>query len=338
MVAICIFFPWYHGMVAHFGKAFWNELFGTEQLRRLTIGEQAQARGTFEYYLNEIGYGLFPWIAFLPAALVRVFTTREKERSPRARARLFVFVWFAATLLLFTLTITKYHHYILPSIPPAAILVALYLDDLLANRVRGMWIGMLATLGMLAMVAIDLVKQPARWVWMYTYLYDNNWARGVPQGTPILYYTIAFAVLLLLLFVPKLRTVSLWLTVLVTVVGGGYLLNWYQFKVAPNWSQKSAIASYYKLRKGPAEELVAWQFNWRGETWYTGAEVVVSKSLENTAIEQYLRERPGRRFFFITERSRYPSLRSMLPSDKGRRTLKIVDDTNVHYVLAAADL
>jgi len=338
LVAVCIFFPWYHGMVARFGKSFWNELFGTEQLRRLTIGEQAQARGTFEYYVNEVGYGLFPWIAFLPAALVRAFTLRDRERSPRDRVVLFVFVWLAATLALFTLTITKYHHYILPSIPPAAILIAIYLNDLVEGKVRGVWIGLLAALGTMALVTIDLVKQPARWVWMHTYLYDNNWARGVPEGRPIMYYAIIFGVVLGLLFLPQLRRVSLWLAVLVAVVGGGYILNWYQLGVAPNWSQKSAISSYYKLRKGPQEELVAWQFNWRGETWYTAAEVVVAKSLDNKAIQDYLRERPGRRFFFITERSRYPSLRTMLPSDKGRRTLKIMDDTNVHYILAAADL
>jgi hypothetical protein len=116
------------------------------------------------------------------------------------------------------------------------------------------------------------------------------------------------------------------------------VLNWYQLGVAPNWSQKNAIATYYKLRKGPEEQLVAWQFNWRGETWYTGAEVVVSKSLDNTAIIKYLKERPNRRYFFITERSRYPSLRNMLPTERGRRTLTIVDDSNVHYVLAAAHL
>ena len=338
VVAACIFAPWYHGMVGRFGRSFWNELFGTEQLRRLTIGEQAQAQGTYEYYVNEIGYGLFPWVAFLPAALVRVFSIRDEERSPRERARLFVFVWAAATMLLFTLTITKYHHYILPTIPPMAILIAVYLNDLLEGKARGAWLGLLTAAGVLAMVSIDLVKQPARWVWMYTYLYDNNWARGVPEGTPILYYALAFAAVLLLFFWPRTRKIALWLAVGVTVVVGGYVLNWYQLGVAPNWSQKGAISSYYKLRKGPQEELVAWQFNWRGETWYTGAEVVVSKSLDNKAIQQYLRERLGRRFFFITERSRYPSLRAMLPSDKGRKTLKIVNDTNVHYVLAAADL
>ena len=96
------------------------------------------------------------------------------------------------------------------------------------------------------------------------------------------------------------------------------------------------IQTYYRLRHGPEEHLVAWQFNWRGETWYTAAQVVVAKSLDDAAIRKWLNERVGRRFFFITERSRYAGLRGMLPTERARSTLRIVDDTNIHFVLAEA--
>jgi 4-amino-4-deoxy-L-arabinose transferase-like glycosyltransferase len=337
-VAICTFCPWWHGMVARYGAPFWNELVGTEQFRRLTIGEQAQAKGTFEYYLSQLGYGLYPWVAFLPAGLVRAFSIARHEQSPRDRARMFTVVWFAATFVLFSITITKYHHYVLPAIPPAAILCALYLDDLIAGKVRGLPVALLAAACVLGIVTYDLVKYPARWVWMYTYLYEPVWSQGVPRGLPILAWGIASGVAIALMFVPRLRAVAVWATAALAVALGGWTLNWYQLKVAPHWSQKGTIASYYKLRKNAEEELVAWQFNWRGETWYTAGEVVVAKSLDNTAIVQYLNERKGRRFFFITERARFPSLRSMLPTPRGQQTLAIVDDTNIHYVLAAAHL
>ena len=338
IVAVCIFFPWYHGMLARFGRSFWNEFFGTEQFRRLTIGEQAQAKGTFEYYVSQVGYGLYPWIAFLPAALVRAFSLPAEEPSPRDRARLFIYVWLTAGMALFTLSITKYHHYILPVIPPAAIVVALYLDDFLKGRTRGAVFSMLASFGVLAIVTFDLVKQPAHWVWMYTYLYDSNWSKGVPSGVPILVLGVVVGVGILLMMAPKLRRIGLVVTMAAGLLGGGFIQNWYQLKVAPHWSQKKAIARYYKLRKSAEEELVAWQFNWRGETWYTAADVVVSKSLDNKAIQAYLKERQGKKFFFITERSRYNSLCAMMPTDKGRSSCKIEDDTNIHYVLASADI
>lgn len=339
VVAFCVFAPWYHGMLLRFGRSWWNELFGTEQFRRLTIGEQKQAKGTWEYYLQQVGYGTFPWIAFLPAALIRVVQIGFAEkRDGQERARLFVGVWFAATLLLFTLTITKYHHYILPAIPPAVILIALFLDDLLGKRISGAWAALAAGGAVFALVAIDLVKQPAHWVWMYTYLYTSNWARGVPEGTPILIYALICAGWLLLAFWPKARRLAVWGFAAAAIFVGGYILNWHQVNCAPHWSQKYVLKTYYKLRKGPEEELVAWQFNWRGETWYTAAQVVVSKSLDNKKIRKWLSERTGRRFFFITERSRYGSLRSMLPTAKAKKTLRIVEDANVHYVLAEAYL
>lgn len=337
MVAVCIAFPWYTGMVVRHGRAFWNMFFGTEQFRRLTIGEQKQAVGTIEYYLQQMGYGLFPWIAFLPASLVRVFTT-GKERTPRDRAKLFVGVWLVCTVCLFTWSLTKYHHYILPAIPPAAILIALYLDELLDGKVVAINVSMVSAIGVMLVVGIDLIRQPAQWVWMYTYLYDGNWAKGVPQGPLVTIYTVLCAAALLPFFWAKLRKWAVVGFVAVAVFFGGYVLNWYQVGCAKHWSQKYVLKTYYKLRKSPEEKLVAWQFNWRGETWYTGAEVVVSKSLENEKIQAWLKERKGTRFFFITERYRFSRLRQMMPTESGKKTLKIVDDSNVHYVLAQAEI
>ncbi|MFH1130866.1 MAG: glycosyltransferase family 39 protein, partial [Pseudomonadota bacterium] len=253
MIAICIAFPWYHGMVARYGRGFWNEFFGTEQFRRLTIGEQSQAKGTFEFYIKQIGYGLYPWVAFLPAALVRVLT-KMNEREPQERVRLFVGIWLFSTFALFALSVTKYNHYILPVIPPAAILVALWLDDLLEKKAPGVMVCLLVGVSVLLFVSIDLVVQPAHWVWMYTYLYDSNWAKGVPDGWQIPAYAIASGIILFLLFWPRARKLAVWSLVGITVVFGGYVLNWHQLGCSKHWSQKQVIANYYKMRKNPEEK------------------------------------------------------------------------------------
>lgn len=339
LISGSIFAPWWHAMVMKYGASFWNELVGTEQMRRLTVGEQKQAKGTWEYYVQQIGYGLFPWVAFLPGALVDAFRSAPRhERSGQERARLFCYVWFAGAMLLFTLTLTKYHHYILPAIPPAAIVIALHLDDLLARRSRGTTLALLAAIVVLVLVAADLYFQPANWVWMFTYLYEANWAHGAPPGVSILVYAAVCALTVVAAFWQRLRKTAIWTLVAVAIAGGGFVLARYQQHCAFHWGQKYVLQTYYKLRKGPEEQLIAWQFNWRGETWYTAAQVVVSKSLKNKPIQDWLSERQGRRFFFITERSRYPSLQGMLPTAKGRETLRIVDDSNVHFVLAEATI
>ncbi|MCB9556206.1 MAG: glycosyltransferase family 39 protein [Deltaproteobacteria bacterium] len=345
MVTAIIGFPWYHGMLLSHGMRFWNDLFGTEQVRRLTIGEQSQAKGTFEYYIKQLGYGLFPWVALLPGALVAglarcvsAVKAKVQDSDPRDRVRLFLFIWFIGVVILFTLTKTKYHHYILPAIPPGAVLIGIFLDDLLDRRVASASVLLLAGLAVLGVVGFDLVKEPAHWVWMFTYLYTPNWANGVPGYLPILIYTIAFGAAFLLLFWPKLRAIGMIATFAVALLIGGYTLNWYIVGCSPHWSQKTVLQTYYKHRRSPEDQLIAWQFNWRGETWYTAAKVVVSKNLDNKKIIDWLNKRVGRRFYFITERNRYTSLKQMLPTAKAKQTVRIIDNSNVHYILAVAEI
>jgi 4-amino-4-deoxy-L-arabinose transferase-like glycosyltransferase len=334
LIATCIFAPWYHGMLVRHGRAFWNQLFGTDHFRRLTIGEQAQAKGTWEYYIKQLGYALFPWVALLPAALARL---AKRPTDARARAERFCVVWFLGAMLLFTLARTKYHYYFLPVIPPAAILVGLYLDDLLAGRRRNVGLVVLTALAVLGIVALDLARQPAHWVWLYTYLYGGVWAQGVPGGWPMLLYPALFGAALLLLLWSRLRRAAVWALLSVAVLVGGPVLNWHQLGCARHWSQKEVLKSYYRLRRGREEPLVAWTFNWRGETFYTGARVVVALKNDDR-IRRWLTGRAGGRVFFVTEKGRLGGLRHALPTARGRRTLRVVDGESVHFVLAEAHL
>ena len=334
LIAASVFAPWYHGMLLRHGRGFWNELFGTDHFRRLTIGEQAQAKGTWEYYLKQLGYAIFPWVALLPAAIGRL---AGRPEDARRRAERFCVVWFLGALLLFTLARTKYHYYFLPVVPPAAILVGLYLDGLLAGRRRGVGLVVLSALSLLAVVALDLVRQPAHWVWLYTYLYGGVWAQGVPGGWPLLLYPALFGAALLLLLWTRLQRAAVWALLAVAVLVGGPVLNWHQLGCARHWSQKEVLQSYYRLRRGPEEPLVAWTFNWRGETFYTAAQVVVALK-SGDRIRGWLAQRAGKRVFFVTERGRLGGLRHALPTPRGRQTLRVVDDESVHFVLAEAHL
>ena len=52
-----------------------------------------------------------------------------------------------------------------------------------------------------------------------------------------------------------------------------FLLDGYMRAVAPFWSQKEPIATYYEKRRSPEERLIAYQMYWRGETFYTKNEI-----------------------------------------------------------------
>ena len=59
-------------MYVRHGQAWWSELFGDNHWRRLMVGRHGD-RGTFEYFLRELGYGVWPLVALVPAALAGAF-------------------------------------------------------------------------------------------------------------------------------------------------------------------------------------------------------------------------------------------------------------------------
>ena len=78
--------PWHHAMIIRHGGAFWNELFGDNHWRRMVIGRHGD-RGTFEYFVRELGYGLLPWVALAPAALGWAVAAIAAQPAAAARAR-----------------------------------------------------------------------------------------------------------------------------------------------------------------------------------------------------------------------------------------------------------
>ncbi len=71
--------PWHHAMLVRHGKPFWDELYGDNHWRRLMVGRHGD-RGTFEYFLRELGYAVLPWIALAPAALAAVVMRRPRSQ------------------------------------------------------------------------------------------------------------------------------------------------------------------------------------------------------------------------------------------------------------------
>jgi hypothetical protein len=127
-----------------------------------------------------------------------------------------------------------------------------------------------------------------------------------------------------------------------------FFLDRLMIDISPHWSQKHIFTSYFRLRKGPEEPVVAWMMYWRGENLYTAnqiydhridsAEKTVFLGDKNTEkLQTYLTSHRGRRIFFLIERHRIDSLRSLLP-EAARPSLEIVDDSNNKVYLVRANL
>ena len=95
-----------------------------------------------------------------------------------------------------------------------------------------------------------------------------------------------------------------------------------------------------------ADRLIAWQLYWRGENFYTANEIYEGPAPERTVflgdknvenLKAWIARHRGRRAFFLVERSRWGQVAGMLPPES-QKSLHIVDDTNMKFVLGQADL
>ncbi len=70
--------PWHHAMYIRHDGGWWNELFGDNHWRRMVLGRHGD-RGSFEYFLRELGYSTLPWLAVAPAALATIAMRRVED-------------------------------------------------------------------------------------------------------------------------------------------------------------------------------------------------------------------------------------------------------------------
>ncbi|HSK03824.1 MAG TPA: glycosyltransferase family 39 protein [Kofleriaceae bacterium] len=178
MIAIAV--PWHIAMFFRVGPAFVNEYIFTHILNRASVGVD-NSPGTFEHYTSQIGHGMWLWAALLPAALGAAVLRAQKD-TREGRVRFLVALWAIVAVAVFCLVQTKFHHYILPAIPPLALVVALFLDDLIARRDRLHPIFAALGAGIALLVCRDLMYEPDRWIEMFVFRYDRPWPSAEPYS------------------------------------------------------------------------------------------------------------------------------------------------------------
>lgn len=350
-VFIAVTFPWYAAMLIRHSPGFWNRFFIHDHFKRLASGVHQLDTGSFEHFAKWLGYGLYPWSAFIPAALARFFSGKGlSEGDDRSRATLFLLLWAVIAFTLFTLSSTKFHHYIFPAVPPLAMLVALALDDLFERDLPSPWPLYLLAIPVIGFLTWDIVAEPQVLKNLFTYKYDREWDDA---GWDVLFRWATIG-----LSVPMIVGAALALTRnrLLKRVGIGALvasataftffcLDVYMPKVSETWSQKGVWDHYYAnctSTDGPPgvrvdkrycdEPAIAYKLNWRGENFYSQNEMVPIR--DDDDFTHFLNGVGDGPFYGIMEYARYRGeFQRKLPARfKGKAC--IVYDANVKFLLA----
>jgi 4-amino-4-deoxy-L-arabinose transferase-like glycosyltransferase len=353
LITGAVVMPWFVQEYVRHGAQFFERLFVHDMYKRAFdhVHDTNEASGddtSFRYYVWQLGYGLFPWTGIAAAATLRCIgalfarapgpTMRSLAGVPephvlRAQLTYFCVVWQLACFGMFSITGTKFHHYILPLVPAAAVLTGVLLDELwqyaerdVTNEGERARAPLLSVIGLASAVLVgfagrdlvvswpgDIVGQ-MRLLHLFTYNYERPWPAVLDFRWEFIAFTALATLACLGLIVPAWRRAAALALCSVALVWSAWGSNVYLVKASPHWGQRETISEYYKLRAGPEEPLVAYQLNWKGENFYTGNQLATfvssGKKFTNWLEEQ--RKAGVAVIYFTTEHTRMSSLKREL--------------------------
>lgn len=157
-VFLAVAAPWYVEMWRVHGADYYRSFFIGDNLERFATTRYNDPRG-FWFYGPVILAGLLPWSPFLLLLVPPAAQAIRRRRLAVLTMRLLT--WFVPPLIVFTMSVGKQPRYVLPLLPPLAILLARELSQRLegaaGERRAGTLVAAAATLSGLTLVTIGLV-------------------------------------------------------------------------------------------------------------------------------------------------------------------------------------
>jgi 4-amino-4-deoxy-L-arabinose transferase-like glycosyltransferase len=156
--------PWYVAMTQEHGTAYLESFFIGDNLERFATDRFNEPRSPFFYAPVLLG-GMLPWTAYLVVSAWRPLRALAARRLRLTDEEWRLVIWAAVPFLFFSASIGKQPRYILPMLPPLAILGARAILDRLDAARRGdraaqreLRVSTYATAVILALVALVLVQ------------------------------------------------------------------------------------------------------------------------------------------------------------------------------------
>lgn len=345
-LTLAVGLPWYWAMIARhggFGGAFWTRFIIHDHFKRLASGVHQIDTGSFEHFVRWLGYGLFPWVALLPAgvtsALARLRTT---DTPAQTKARNFILVWLVVAYALFTASSTKFHHYIFPAVPALATWLALTVDDLYAGRVTGVLRRPLAAGGLVIVgwIGWDLFHDLRNLKNMFTYNYDRLWPEaawepGFQAVVGPLFGAMAVGVgCLVLARTVTGRRVALGILGSAAVAFAAWATIVYMPVVSQSWSQEGLWQTYHARctpippppgappsKRYCQEPILSYKLNWRGETFFSQNESVPIRDDDDWTYFQLLNEQ--RCFYAVMDDGRTGAFRRAVAPEEATTIVEL---------------
>jgi len=334
--------PWYIYMYHRFGQYFIDVFIVENHIRRL-VGETKLLRntlGTFEYYVNNLGYALFPLSAAVPVAVGK-FMPLKGLVTRRSRARLMIFLAALVPMVIITAAETKFNHYVFPAVPPLAVMLAWYADRILtassnSKHTASFRIEIIIALVLLGLMTLDLFRNFKAIIEIWNYYVDRPLPESINPVLPIVLAAAATAVGLVMAGIRPMKT-RIVKAGLILVLAAGFCLNWYIshplfVELTPHYTMKQILEKYEELRQ-PGDRIGEFSKWYRGTIYYSPGNTAGIQRGQSPM--RHFLQGSGRRFI-IVGREDYDLLKNTLRSVTDRN-YRLVDDSSERFYMVLVD-
>ncbi len=136
VVCAAVSLPWYLAMTLEHGAAYLQSFFVGDNLERFATDRFNEPRAIWFYVPILLG-GMMPWSIYLVALPWMSATRMARRQWPLTDIDWRLLLWAALPLIFFTISVGKQPRYILPVLPPLAILLARSMTTRIADANRG---------------------------------------------------------------------------------------------------------------------------------------------------------------------------------------------------------
>jgi 4-amino-4-deoxy-L-arabinose transferase-like glycosyltransferase len=248
-----IILPWHIFMIAKHGWPFIREAVIYHHFDR-AAGTIGKPEGTFDVYIKQLAFALYPWVALLPAAIIRLLKWNASDLEGEGKRNLWVFLAAAVPWTAFSLFQTKFHHYIFPVVPFLAVIVGVFLARSWSETDRArMRLAIVISLPVAAVMLLDILHDYKWFVHMFDYYY--GWPLP-PRLDPYPYFGVVGGIWVLILgylfFRRRVGTITFASMCAVATAVTVFLTAWIMPRVTRTFTQEPLYRAYMRESGGRA--------------------------------------------------------------------------------------
>ena len=308
LIYLAVVMPWFGYMWISEGKSFFDTFIIYHHFKR-TTGEIHKPNDLYTLYIRILGYAMFPWSAFLPAAIYNFFAKKDEDNEKTKK--LFFFSSFIGPFLFFSFSSTKFYHYIAPVIPFLAIFLGIYIEKLWSERwTLAAKIEALIAIFLVAAIGRDIGDKHTLFLHIVTFY--NTRKVPVPaswEPTIISVFTVFCIVILLMIFSNFMQKKGFYI---LFALSAGFMTYYFAEplpEISKYYSLKPHVEAY--LKDSPERAPIADYYKWLRKSagfWLKNEITFLQMDKEKNVIRFF--DKPGIQYVILrdNDKKRFESL------------------------------